>query len=45
MHVARKYGLGMIAFSALIVVIFVALFMEWHRRGTIQEATREARDY
>jgi PAS domain S-box-containing protein len=29
----------------MIVVIFIALFMEWHRRTTLHEATSEARDY
>ena len=42
---AKKYGLGMILFSALVFLTFLALIVTWHRRDTLKEATNQAREY
>jgi len=43
--IIRKYGLGLIAFSAVAVALFSWIFLSWHEQETIAAATQEARDY
>lgn len=45
MDTIKKYGLGLIAFSAAAVVAFVFVFLRWHSQETVQSAVQEARDY
>lgn len=41
----KKYGLGLILFSGLVVVLLIVSFLYWHAQDTLQNALGQARDY
>lgn len=45
MNTFRKYGLGLIAFSTVMLAVFIWIFIRWHNQETVQSAVQEARNY
>ena len=41
----KKYGLILIAFSGILVALFITVFLTWYEQQTVESAAREARNY